>query len=243
MTADRTTPAAPARPGAFRLETLAGLCSGLLIVSNLASTRMVELGPFAFDGGTLVFPLTYILGDLMTEVYGYAKARAVIWTAFLCLGLAFLALHLVSLLPAPEGWEGAEAWNGILVLSPRLALGSLAAFLAGSLMNAAVLSRMKSRAPGKPPLWRFVASSLAGEAADTLIFATVAFLGVVGNGLWLELLVSNFIYKTCFEVILLPVTLALARRLKKAEGCDAVDVNVSLSPFPWSFGRKGEERG
>ncbi|MDR1314786.1 MAG: queuosine precursor transporter [Deltaproteobacteria bacterium] len=232
-------PDSPARGASFRLETAAGLCSGLLIVSNLASTRMVELGPFSFDGGTLVFPLTYVLGDLMTEVYGYARSRAVIWTAFLCLGLAFLCLHLVSLLPAPEGWEGAEAWNSILGLSPRIALGSLAAFLAGSLVNAAVLSKMKTRNPGGPPAWRFVASTLAGEAVDTLAFAAVAFLGVISGTLWLELAVSNFVYKTGFEIVLLPLTLLLARRLKKAEGADPVDEGVSLSPFPWSFRRRG----
>ncbi|MDR1080642.1 MAG: queuosine precursor transporter [Deltaproteobacteria bacterium] len=241
MTDATAKPAVPARSGGYRLETAAGLCSGLLIVSNLASTRMVEFGPFSFDGGTLVFPLTYILGDLMTEVYGYARSRAVIWTAFLCLALAFLCLHLVSLLPAPEGWEGAGAWNAIMVLSPRIALGSLAAFLAGSLVNAAVLSRMKARSPRKPPAWRFAASTLAGEAVDTLVFASVSFLGVIGGGLWAELAVSNFVYKTGFEMALLPVTLVLARRLKRAEGTDRVDYGVSLSPFPWSF-RRGRDR-
>ncbi|MDR1035797.1 MAG: queuosine precursor transporter [Deltaproteobacteria bacterium] len=243
MTDSTDKPSVPARGGSFRLETAAGLCSGLLIVSNLASTRMVELGPLSFDGGTLVFPLTYILGDLMTEVYGYARSRAVIWTAFLCLGLAFLCLHLVSLLPAPEGWEGAGAWNSIMVLSPRIALGSLAAFLAGSLVNAAVLSRMKARRPGRPPAWRFAASTLAGEAVDTLVFASVAFLGVIGGGLWAELAISNFVYKTAFEIVLLPVTLVLARRLKKAEGTDQVDTGVSLSPFPWSFRRQRDGEG
>ncbi|MDR1042047.1 MAG: queuosine precursor transporter [Deltaproteobacteria bacterium] len=226
----------------YRLETAAGLCSGLLIVSNIASTRMVELGPLSFDGGTLVFPLTYILGDLMTEVYGYARSRAVIWTAFLCLGLAFLCLSLVSLLPAPAGWEGAEAWNAILALSPRLAAGSLLAFLAGSLVNASVLSKMKTRGPGKPPAWRFAVSTLAGEAVDTLVFATVGFLGAIGTDLWARLCVSNFVYKTGFELALLPLTLLLARRLKRAEGRDWVDEGVSLSPFPWSWGDRRATR-
>jgi uncharacterized integral membrane protein (TIGR00697 family) len=201
---------------------------------------MVELGPLAFDGGTLVFPLTYVLGDLMTEVYGYARARAVIWTAFLCLGLAFLCLGLTSLLPAPEGWQGAEAWNAVMTLSPRLAAASLLAFLTGSLVNAATLSRLKTRSPGKPPLGRFVLSSLAGEAADTLIFAAVAFLGILDGGLWLALVASNFVYKTGFEIALLPLTLWLARKAKKAEGRDPVDSGVSLSPFPWSW-RRGRE--
>jgi uncharacterized integral membrane protein (TIGR00697 family) len=229
----------PGAKGPDRLEAAAGLCAGLLIVSNLASTRLVELGPLSFDGGTLIFPLTYILGALMTEVYGYSRSRSVIWTAFLCLGLAFLCLRLVSLLPAPEGWEGAEAWNAVLTLSPRIAFGSLLAFLAGSLVNAAVLSRMKVRRPGKPPLGRFLVSTLAGEAVDTAIFATVAFLGVIEGDLFLSLVISNFVYKTAFEIVLLPLTVYLARRLKRAEGLDVVDTGVSLSPFHWSFRRQG----
>jgi uncharacterized integral membrane protein (TIGR00697 family) len=219
-----------------------GLCAGLLIISNIASTRMVEVGPFSFDGGTLIFPLTYVLGDLLTEVYGYARSRAVIWTAFLCLGAAFLCLHLVSLFPSPAGWEGGDAWNSILVLTPRLALGSLLAFLTGSLANAWILSRLKARSPGSPPLARFVASSLGGEAADTLIFTSVAFLGVLEGDLWAELCLSNFVYKTGLEIALLPLSLFLARRLKRAEGRDQVDDVASLSPFPWPLGRGGPFR-
>ncbi|MDR2338715.1 MAG: queuosine precursor transporter [Deltaproteobacteria bacterium] len=218
------------------LELISGLFAGLLIIANVCSARIISVGPMSFDAGTLTFPLTYIFGDILTEVYGYARARRVIWTAFVALLLSFLAIHLVSLFPPAEGWDGGPAWDKTMALTPRIAVASLAAFLAGEFANACALSRLKARDPKKGPALRFVFSTLVGQALDTALFATIAFLGTLGTGLFVTLLVSNYAYKCAIEIILLPVTLLVVKRLKKSEGADHVDRDVSLSPFAWGLG-------
>ncbi|MDR2199661.1 MAG: queuosine precursor transporter [Deltaproteobacteria bacterium] len=215
------------------LEIIAVLFAGLLIISNLASSRLVDLGPFSFDAGTLIFPLTYILGDVLTEVYGYARSRRVIWVSFFSLLLCFLTLNLVSLIPGPGGADADEAWSRAMTATPRIALGSLLAFASGEFLNAGILSRMKTRNPNKGPAGRFVASTLAGEGLDTLVFATVAFWGTLPWPLFLSLIISNYVFKCLMEIILLPLTLLSARALKKARGADAADGEISLSPFSW----------
>jgi uncharacterized integral membrane protein (TIGR00697 family) len=205
-------------PGARHLELVAGLFTGLLIISNVCSNRLVALGPLEFDAGTLMFPLTYVLGDLLTEVYGYARSRRVIWTGFLALVLMALGLRLSATLPAPEGWEGAAAFDAAMSLTPRLALGSLAAYLAGEFANAKILSRLRERKPASGPAGRFMLSTVAGQALDTLIFASIAFWGGLDARLWLTLVVSNYVYKVGLEAVLLPVTLRAAAFLRRAEG-------------------------
>jgi uncharacterized integral membrane protein (TIGR00697 family) len=216
------------------LELITGLFAGFLIISNLASTRIIQLGVLEFDAGTLMFPLTYIFGDLLTEVYGYARSRRVIWTGFITLFLATVLLYAASLFPAAPGWPDDEAWQKIMGLVPRLALGSLIAYLAGEFANSITLAKMKARCPKKGPAWRFIASTLVGQLLDTAIFASIAFLGVLEMKLWWTLVISNYVFKTLVEIILLPVTLAVVRKVKKSEGLDAVDLHVSFNPFQWS---------
>ncbi|MDR1546004.1 MAG: queuosine precursor transporter [Deltaproteobacteria bacterium] len=226
---------------AGHLELIAGLFTALLIVSNVASCRLATVGPLEFDAGTLMFPLTYVFGDLLAEVYGYARSRRVIWTGFAALFLAALCFQLASLFPAPPGWEEAAlAWDQALSPTPRLALGSLTAYLAGEFANSMTLIKMKRKNPDGATAWRFLASTLVGQAFDTLIFASVAFLGLLDARLWLTLVVSNYVYKVGLEAALLPVTVWLARRLKRAEGLEAQnpsDAQVSLNPFRWRLDR------
>jgi uncharacterized integral membrane protein (TIGR00697 family) len=229
----------PGRP----LEVIAALFAGLLVVSNIASARLIAAGPLSFDAGTLVFPLTYIIGDVLTEVYGYARSRRIIWAAFFTLLMSFLILWLVSLFPSPEGWGGGGAWGEVMGVAPRIALASLLAFLGGEFLNAAVLSRLKARSPKRGPALRFAASTLAGQALDTALFASVAFLGVLPPPLFFALVLSNYAYKCGFEFVLLPLTLFAARRLKAAEGLDRVDRGVSLNPFSLSLDDDSEEAG
>ncbi|MDR1165546.1 MAG: queuosine precursor transporter [Deltaproteobacteria bacterium] len=231
------TPSASVNPSAPQyLDLIAALFAGLLIVSNLASTRIIAVGPLTFDAGTLIFPLTYIFGDLLTEVYGFARSRRIIWIAFLSLLTAFLTLQLVSLFPASPDWGGDGAWREVMGLTPRVALASLVAFAAGEFANSMTLSRLKTRAPHKGPAWRFVASTLAGQVLDTLLFASIAFGGLLSAGLWAELLYSNYVYKVAIEILFLPLTLYIARKLKTAENLDALDYGVSLNPFSFRLG-------
>jgi uncharacterized integral membrane protein (TIGR00697 family) len=220
------------------LELVAGLFTGLLIISNVCSNRLVALGPLEFDAGTLMFPLTYIFGDLLTEVYGFKKSRRVIWTGFLALALLALCLKISSSLPAPSGWEGAELFDAAMALTPRLALGSLAAYLIGELANALILAKMRAKKPEAGPAGRFILSTLAGQALDTLIFALIAFWGVLDSRLWLALVVSNYVYKVGLEVLLLPLTLKITKSLRKAEGLTPAD-SASLD----STGRDSSGRG
>ncbi|MDR2300914.1 MAG: queuosine precursor transporter [Deltaproteobacteria bacterium] len=215
------------------LAPITGLFTGLLIISNICSNRLVVVGPLEFDAGTLMFPLTYIFGDLLTEVYGYQKARRVIWTGFVALFISALCLYLASLFPAPVGYETAQAWDQAMSLTPRIVLGSLIAYLFGETANAIALAKIKYKRYGGPG-FRFIASTLVGQTLDTLIFASIAFLGVLDQRLWLTLVVSNIIYKVGLEIVLLPFTLFCLGRLKKFEGDlgdDQILENPSLNPF------------
>jgi uncharacterized integral membrane protein (TIGR00697 family) len=223
----KVDPQAPTR----YLELITGLFAGFLLISNLASTRIIQVGFLSFDAGTLIFPLTYIFGDLLTEVYGFQKSRKVIWTGFLTLFLATILLHVTSLFPASPEWEGDSSWQAVMGLVPRLALGSLLAYLIGEFANSMTLAKMKAKAPHKGPALRFVVSTLVGQFFDTFIFALIAFLGVLESGLWWKLVGSNYLFKVGVEIILLPLTILIVRRLKKSEGLDPVDKNISLNPF------------
>ncbi|MDR2405470.1 MAG: queuosine precursor transporter [Deltaproteobacteria bacterium] len=217
------------------LEIITGLFAGLLIISNLASTRLISLGPLSFDAGTLTFPLTYIFGDILTEVYGYQRSRRIIWTAFFTLLVSFLVMHIVSLFPAPADWKDAASWSELLVITPRIALASLLAFLGGEFLNSFILSKLKSRNPKKGPALRFVSSTLAGQGLDTLLFASIAFLGVLPTPLFVALIVSNYIYKCAVEIIFLPLSLLLTKKLKKVDNIDHVDRGISYSPFSFKL--------
>jgi uncharacterized integral membrane protein (TIGR00697 family) len=216
--------------GTRYLGLITGLFTGLLIISNVCSNRLIVLGPLEFDAGTLMFPLTYIFSDLLTEVYGFKRSRQVIWTGFLTLFICTACLYLASLFPAPVGYETSMAWDQAMSLTPRIVFGSLAAYLAGEFSNALTLAKMKARGDNGPGR-RFIVSTIIGQAFDTIIFASIAFLGVLDQRLWLTLVISNYVYKVGFEFILLPLTLYCSRWLKQAEGLDALDCDYSLNPF------------
>ncbi len=198
-----------------RLDLLTVLFVTLLIVSNVASTRFISVGPFTFDGGTLIFPLTYILNDILTEVYGYECARRVIWLGFGALLLASLVLVFVNLWPPAQGWDGDSAWQSIFGLMPRLVLASFVAYLVGEFTNAALLAKMKAKLAGRLLPLRLLASTAVGQFIDTLLFASVAFLGVLELSLWWNLLWSNYIFKMGLEVLLLPFTILIVHYLRK----------------------------
>jgi uncharacterized integral membrane protein (TIGR00697 family) len=213
------------------LEAIAGLFAGFLLISNLASTRLIQVGFLQFDAGTLMFPLTYIFGDLLTEVYGFAKSRKIIWIGFITLALATLVLYLTSLFPPAKGWENDAAWHAVMGLAPRIALASFVAYLVGEFANSITLAKMKARRPDQGPAGRFVVSTLVGQFFDTTLFCSIAFLGAIDFKLWLILLGSNYIFKVGVEIVLLPLTVLVVRRLKKSENLDPIDREVSLSPF------------
>lgn len=206
----------------------------VLLISNIASTKIVAFGPFSFDGGTLLFPLAYIFGDVLTEVYGYRRSRRVIWTGFFWLVMTALVLGIVDWLPAASDWSGQDAFHAILGQTPRIVAASLLAYFAGEFSNSFVLAKMKLATQGRWLWTRTIGSTLVGEGVDTVVFVLVAFLGVLPNELVWAVLISNYIFKVGVEVVFTPVTYAVVAFLKRAEREDYYDRDTDFNPFALS---------
>jgi uncharacterized integral membrane protein (TIGR00697 family) len=215
-----------------------------LILSNVASSaKIVDLGfsifglPFAFDGGTLLFPLSYVFGDILTEVYGFKASRRVIWTGFCALAISSLVFLLLRALPADSAWEGyagSAAYDAILggMSTGGIALASLIGYFAGEFSNSVLLSKIKIAMKGKLLFVRTISSTLAGELLDSLIFVFIASLtGVFGWELFFTLVVTNYILKCLVEILMTPVTYLAVLKLKKAENTDVYDAGVVYNPF------------
>jgi uncharacterized integral membrane protein (TIGR00697 family) len=203
----------------------------VLLISNIASTKIIQLGLFALDGGTFLFPLTYIFGDVLTEVYGYRVSRRVIYIGFFWLLVAALTFQvLVAIPPAPD-WTLQESFAAILGQTPRLLLASLAGYWAGEFTNSYVLARMKVASGGRHLWARTIGSTLVGQAVDTSVFLTVAFLGVLPNDLLLTIAASNYVFKVGIEVLFTPITVRVVRWLKQEEGVDVYDTDTDFNPF------------
>lgn len=217
------------------LDVVIGTFVAVLIISNLASSaKIVTLGPFTFDGGTLLFPLGYIFGDVLTEVYGYSVSRRVIWIGFLAAALFSLTVWLVGLLPSEAEWSsrvGMEAYNAVLGSTPRIVLASLIAYWAGAFSNAFVLARMKVMTQGRWLWARTIGSTIVGQAVDTLLFVMIAFAGTMSAGVLWDVIASNYVFKVGVEALFTPLTYALVGWLKRAEGADAYDAQTNFNPF------------
>ena len=226
------------------LGFLTALFSVILVTSNVASSaKIVNLGfsvfgiNAAFDGGTILFPVSYILGDILTEIYGFRRVRQVLWTGFICLALSSLMFFILEKLPSDPVWEsyaGSAAYSAILggMSYGGIIIASLAAYLAGEFSNSIILSKMKVIFMGRLLWVRAIGSSIAGELLDSLVFIGIATLtGVFPRELFLALVLTNYFLKLGLEVILLPVTYLAAGTLKKAEGFDVYDKGIKYSIF------------
>lgn len=200
-----------------------------LVASNLLETKIVQLGPIAVTAGLIVFPISYIINDCIAEVWGFRKARLIIWMGFL-MNFMVVALGKVAVaLPAAPFWEGEEAFNFVFGLAPRIAAASLLAFLTGSFINAYVMSRMKIASKGKNFSLRAIVSTLAGEGADSLIFFPLAFGGLMPIGELAKMMLVQVVLKTLYEIIILPVTIRVVNYIKRTEGTDVYDENISYN--------------
>lgn len=217
------------------LDVVIGMFVAVLIISNLASSaKIVTLGPFTFDGGTLLFPLSYIFGDILTEVYGYAVSRRVIWIGFVAAALFSLTVWIVGLLPGEAEWSsrvGMDAYNAVLGSTPRIVLASLIAYWAGAFSNAFVLARMKVMTQGRWLWTRTIGSTIVGQAVDTFLFVVIAFAGMMSAGVLWDIAASNYVFKVGIEALFTPATYALVGWLKRAEGVDAYDTQTDFNPF------------
>jgi uncharacterized integral membrane protein (TIGR00697 family) len=207
-----------------------------LVTSNLFVPRLWQVGnwPLQLSGAVVIFPISYIINDLLTEVYGYRRAMMVIWMGFVLSAFVAVAAQLVSWLPEPiypENKEVASSFNRLFGLVPRTTVASLLAFILGSQINAFVMSKMKVATKGRGFGWRAILSTLAGELSDSIIFYPLAFAGVMPARAILSIILTQVTVKTLYEVLILPLTSVLARRLKKAEGIDTYDYDISYNPF------------
>jgi uncharacterized integral membrane protein (TIGR00697 family) len=212
-------------------DLIMALFVAVLLISNVASSKIVDLGPFTFDGGTLLFPISYIFGDILTEVYGYRRSRRVIWAGFACAGLMAGVFALVGALPPAEGWEHQEAYEAILGTTPRIVLGSLIAYFAGEFSNSYTLAKMKIWTQGRWLWTRTIGSTLVGEGVDTVLFVTIAFAGTMPWSLFGSIVVSNYVFKVGLEAVMTPVTYQITSFLKRTENEDVYDVDTDFNPF------------
>ncbi len=206
------------------LTTLFCVC---LIVSNIMEIKTVDAGPLTLTAGIIVFPVSYIINDCIVEVYGFARARMVIWLGFAMSLFVALLLQLGMWLPGNAAWDGQAAMERVFSSVPRIVAASFAAFLCGSMVNAYVMSRMKVSSAGRRFSARAIVSTLWGEGTDSLIFFPIAFAGVLPWGDIASLIVTQALLKTVYEIIALPVTLRVVKRLKRREGIDAFDRGIS----------------
>lgn len=210
--------------GAYYAVLLAVFCC-VLLISNIAATKVIGFGPIVADGGAFLFPIAYILGDVLSEVYGFRAARKAVITGFAMQILASAVFFLVQISPAGPGYENQEAFEAVIGFYPRIVLASLAGYVVGQLLNSFVLVRIKRRM-GEKHLWvRLLTSTGVGEAADTVIFCTVAFLGVIPGADFLGYVLFGFVYKVAVEVLLMPVTYQVIRMIKAREESYSVETD------------------
>jgi queuosine precursor transporter len=214
----------------WRFVAIAAFFVTALVVSNVIAVKLVEVSGRVFPAGLVVFPLSYLLGDVLTEVYGFRAARAVIWLGFACNLMAVLAIQAAMALPAAPFFGDNEAYDKILGTTWRLFLASLAAYLAGELVNSAVLARMKVATGGRFLWTRTIGSTVVGEGLDSAIFVTLAFAGT-GTPL-VDPILTTWAIKVAYETAATPLTYALVNTLKRREGVDVFDRDTSFSPLP-----------
>lgn len=211
------------------------ICSNLIGAAKLVQFfEAIKIGPLefgVFGAGILFFPLSYVLGDVLTEVYGYARARRVVWAGFAAvIFMAFMSWVVVAM-PAAPGWEGQSAYEAVFGLTPRIVLASIIAFWAGELANAYVMARMKVWSSGKHLWQRTIGSTVVGQGVDSLLFYPIAFLGIWTTGQVITVLITNYLLKVLWEALLTPVTYKVVGALKRAEGVDVYDKDTNFTPF------------
>jgi uncharacterized integral membrane protein (TIGR00697 family) len=211
-----------------------------LVISNIIAVKLVQFAPNVFlPSAVILFPVAYIFGDILTEVYGYARARQVIWTGFFCNLVAVIAIWIGGLLPAAPFWSAGsftspdaaqQAYQAILGYTPRLLLASFIAYLIGEFLNSFVLAKLKIRTAGRFLWLRTISSTIVGEGADSLVFITIAFIGTIPTDTLASLILAQWWFKVAYEVVATPLTYLIVGWLKRAEHEDYYDRGTNFNP-------------
>ena len=203
-----------------------------LIASNIVAVKIADIFGRFVPAARIIFPISYIIGDILTEVYGYDRATQVIWLGFFCNAWAVLAFWIGGLIPPAPFWENQDSYEIILGSTPRLLFASFIAYLIGELSNSFTLSRLKVWTNGKSLWVRTIGSTVIGQGLDSSVFITVAFIGILSNADLFELIITQWVIKVLYEVIATPVTYVVVRKLKELENDDHFDDSISLNPLP-----------
>lgn len=215
----------------FRFITLVALFITCLIAANITAVKLVLLFGLLLPAAIVIFPVSYILGDVLTEVYGYRQTRRVIWLGFLCNLIVVAAIWIGLVLPAASFWDGQEAYQRILGATPRILGASFLAYLVGEFANAVVLAKMKVATRGRWLWARTIGSTLVGQGLDSTIFITLAFVGVIPLEALLAAIVTQWLVKSAYEAAATPLTYAVVGYLKRSEGIDTYDRDTRFSPL------------
>jgi len=220
-------------PANFRFyEYVMAAFVAILLLSNIiGAAKLSTVAGYTFGAGILFFPVSYVIGDVLTEVYGYARARRVIWTGFAALIFMAFMSYIVVAMPPADSWDGQAAYEQVFGSTWRIVLASIIAFWAGEFVNSFILAKMKIWTKGKALWSRTIGSTIFGQGVDSLIFYPIAFLGIWETQDVLTVIVTNWLLKVLWEAALTPVTYAVVGRLKKSEGIDLYDTETDFSPF------------
>ena len=205
-----------------------------LITANVISIKLIQMGGLVFTAGVVIFPISYIFGDVLTEVYGYRRARLVIWLGFVCNLLAVAAIWLAQILPAASFWQGQDAFVQILGYTPRLLLASFLAYLLGEFANSFVLARLKIATAGKWLWLRTIGSTLVGEGLDSIVFISIAFAGTIPTAGLLTAIITQWLIKSTYEAAATPLTYLVVNFLKRTESLDTFDRTTDFNPLKMS---------
>jgi hypothetical protein len=219
------------RAGYRYLNLVTGVFVVCLVTANIMAVKIVSIFGLTVPAAVIIFPISYIFGDVLTEVYGYARSRQVIWIGFGCNALAVAAIWIGGRLPAAVFWDGQEAYLRIFSSTPRLLLASFAAYLVGEFLNSFVLAKMKIATRGRWLWMRTIGSTLVGQAADSLVFITLAFTGTVAGVDLARMVAAQWLVKSGYEAVATPATYGIVAWLKRAEHEDYYDRDTSFNPF------------
>ena len=214
----------------WRFVACAALFLTCLLTANIVATKLVTLGGVVLPAGIIIFPLSYVVADVLTEVWGYAAARRVIWLGFACNALMVAAVWLGGELPAAPFWKGQAAYQEILGQAPRILLASFAAYLVGEFANAFVLAKLKIATQGRWLWTRTIGSTVVGQALDSVVFVTLAFAGAVPAGALLAIVAAQWFVKVAYEALATPLTYAAVAWLKSREQVDTFDYGTDFNP-------------
>ena len=212
-------------------DIILAVFAAILLISNLAGTKLIAFGPIITDGGAILFPISYILGDVLTEIYGYKYARRAIWVGLGVMLLAVLCFTIVRYMPPAPEYTAQASYEAVLGFFPRIVAASLAAFLTGSFLNSFVLAKLKIKTKGKKLWLRLIGSTVVGELCDTVVFAFVAFGGILQGMNMVTYILIGWIFKTVVEIVFLPITYRVIDKMKQIEKVDAYDDKTNFTPF------------